>query len=77
MKNVPIPVKFVQCVSSKVLISLMPEGKTQEISANDFVRKVEEGKFELVNWSNSQSKTTRVGVASSNHGNASQAVLSH
>ncbi len=48
MKNVPIPVKFVKCVSSQVLISL-PEGKTQEISANDFVRKVEEGKFELVN----------------------------
>ncbi|GEM_PF-5387224 len=49
MKNVPIPVKFVKCVSSQVLISLLPDGKTQELSANDFVRKVEEGKFELVN----------------------------
>ena len=49
MKNIPIPVKFVKCVSSKVLICVVPEGTTQEISANDFVRKVDEGKFELVN----------------------------
>lgn len=48
MKNVPIPVKFVKCVSSQVLISIVPEGTTKEISANEFVRKVEEGKFELV-----------------------------
>ncbi|MBI1225031.1 MAG: hypothetical protein GC192_07310 [Bacteroidetes bacterium] len=50
MKNVPIPVKFVNCISSQVLITMLSDGSTQEIPANDFVRKVEEGKFQLVNW---------------------------
>lgn len=49
MKNIPVTVKFVKCEASQVIISLIKEGVTQEISANDFVRKVEEGKFELVN----------------------------
>ena len=64
MKNVPIPGKFVKCVSNQVLISLMPEGKTQEISANEFIRKVEEGKFELVNWSNKQTNAKIAGYSS-------------
>lgn len=50
MKNVPTPVKFVNCNASQVLITILSDGTTQEIPANDFVRKVEEGKFQLVNW---------------------------
>jgi hypothetical protein len=45
---VPIPVQFIKCEASQVIINLVKEGKQQEISANDFVRKIEEGKFELV-----------------------------
>ncbi len=60
MKNVPIPVKFVNCISSQVLITMLSDGTTQEVSANDFVRKVEEGKFQLVNWSSEISKASTV-----------------
>ena len=80
MKNVPIPVKFVKCEFSQVIFSLIPEGTTQAISANDFIRKVEEGKFELVNWPTSPSQITMAVVTPSILGQSpkvSQPTLSH
>ncbi|MEK7255012.1 MAG: hypothetical protein AAB316_09725 [Bacteroidota bacterium] len=45
--NVPLKVQIVKPLAAHLLIRFAATGKQAEIPANEFVRKVEEGVFEL------------------------------
>lgn len=47
----PVQIKLVRMVSSNVLVEFLSTHEQKEMNPNEFIRRIEEGKYELVETS--------------------------